>query len=595
MPFSNPIVGGGGSLILKSIHSPNYVTGVSGWTINKDGTAEFTGVTIRGTLQSTNYVPLTSGWALNANGTADLPGASIRGTLQSSNYVANTAGWALAADGSADLNNVHVRGNVEVGSIGAGTLNSAIILGGGAKLAIGPNGSFIDQTGITFYNAPGSTVPTVNVDSTTGQATLTGNIQVVDGSGNSLAVMDTNGDISAQHAYITTDAYIQGLPIDGTASTSPNIPRVPGGYGTTGVGAGVIDSLPYGLVASGPFLLANAQLITPALSPWGVVSQSFQAEAGRMYEVVLSNMQLIASAATGYHEPIMQANLPASNGDQTTTIPNIGSGTTMGYDLHSNSGAITQHKCYSRFGPFSCTGAGGASATGNEIPFSGLVQFNITMTTVTSNVTYQQGVSTFPSVGHCDVFDIGPIIGATTGFIANRGVGTSITPTGNHTKTYVCSDSGTYDGSNNPIPSFGKEILQGYNQGTGGSWGTMSAMAIFPSMTADLTGATITGMSFTIHNHHWWFNGGGTVEVGYHGNTSMPGTFNLGDWPKVTQHMAVGATSTFAIDSSNWANFKSGTYRGLSFHAPSSSATYYGRFDGQGYSSPPKITVTYTK
>lgn len=50
MQFGNPIVGGAGSLVRQSIHSPDYVPGVSGWSINKDGTAEFNSTTIRGDL-----------------------------------------------------------------------------------------------------------------------------------------------------------------------------------------------------------------------------------------------------------------------------------------------------------------------------------------------------------------------------------------------------------------------------------------------------------------------------------------------------------------------------------------------------------------
>lgn len=48
MSFNNPVVGGeNGELIRASIQSPNYVPNVSGWTINRDGTAEFSNVTIR--------------------------------------------------------------------------------------------------------------------------------------------------------------------------------------------------------------------------------------------------------------------------------------------------------------------------------------------------------------------------------------------------------------------------------------------------------------------------------------------------------------------------------------------------------------------
>jgi hypothetical protein len=48
--FSNPIAGGGGALIRPSLHSPDFVTGVSGWSINKDGSAEFNGIIVRGTI-----------------------------------------------------------------------------------------------------------------------------------------------------------------------------------------------------------------------------------------------------------------------------------------------------------------------------------------------------------------------------------------------------------------------------------------------------------------------------------------------------------------------------------------------------------------
>lgn len=48
MTFRNPILGGGGSVLLRpAIQSPNYVPGQSGWAIKRDGTAELTAVTIR--------------------------------------------------------------------------------------------------------------------------------------------------------------------------------------------------------------------------------------------------------------------------------------------------------------------------------------------------------------------------------------------------------------------------------------------------------------------------------------------------------------------------------------------------------------------
>jgi hypothetical protein len=48
--FTNAITGQNGSLIRQQIMSPNFVTGVSGWIIRKDGSAEFNGALFRGSV-----------------------------------------------------------------------------------------------------------------------------------------------------------------------------------------------------------------------------------------------------------------------------------------------------------------------------------------------------------------------------------------------------------------------------------------------------------------------------------------------------------------------------------------------------------------
>lgn len=51
MPFSNPILGGD-TLVRNAIQSANYVAGVSGWAIFRDGSAEFNNITVRGTFEA---------------------------------------------------------------------------------------------------------------------------------------------------------------------------------------------------------------------------------------------------------------------------------------------------------------------------------------------------------------------------------------------------------------------------------------------------------------------------------------------------------------------------------------------------------------
>lgn len=47
MTFTNPITGGQGTLVRPAIKSQDYVPGSSGWSINRDGSAEFNNVVIR--------------------------------------------------------------------------------------------------------------------------------------------------------------------------------------------------------------------------------------------------------------------------------------------------------------------------------------------------------------------------------------------------------------------------------------------------------------------------------------------------------------------------------------------------------------------
>jgi hypothetical protein len=71
--FTNPVFGGN-TLIRPAIRSPNYVAGVSGWSINRDGSAELNNLTIRGVFNGTNYT-------INNMGLFMYSGAPVLGNL----------------------------------------------------------------------------------------------------------------------------------------------------------------------------------------------------------------------------------------------------------------------------------------------------------------------------------------------------------------------------------------------------------------------------------------------------------------------------------------------------------------------------------
>lgn len=54
--FFRGLTAGLGMLVIPSVFSPDYVPGVAGWSINKDGSAEFNNLTVRGTFIGSHLV-----------------------------------------------------------------------------------------------------------------------------------------------------------------------------------------------------------------------------------------------------------------------------------------------------------------------------------------------------------------------------------------------------------------------------------------------------------------------------------------------------------------------------------------------------------
>lgn len=86
MPFNNSIIGGT-KLLTPAIRSPNYIAGVQGWSINRDGTVEFASGTFRGPVIVIDPVTQAVLASIGANG-------SIAGqTLSAANdiFLGNTS------------------------------------------------------------------------------------------------------------------------------------------------------------------------------------------------------------------------------------------------------------------------------------------------------------------------------------------------------------------------------------------------------------------------------------------------------------------------------------------------------------------------
>jgi hypothetical protein len=91
------LTAGMGSLVIPSIQSPNFITGISGWQIRKDGSAEFNNITIRGG-------ETIGGTTLGYNGTPALGNMalsiSITGGTDSFGNVFRPGIWIYGVNGS---------------------------------------------------------------------------------------------------------------------------------------------------------------------------------------------------------------------------------------------------------------------------------------------------------------------------------------------------------------------------------------------------------------------------------------------------------------------------------------------------------------
>jgi hypothetical protein len=161
----DPVVG---STILRrpAIQSPNFVTTVSGWTINADGSAEFNNLSIRGTFNGTDFIINSSGAffysSTPAAGNLIASIAPAAGTDASgNNYLAGSASYAATfatalnagfvafyggslAGGWTALSSVSgdVAGNLQVNAGGQLQLvgSGGVTVNGSSSTGVGDNG-----------------------------------------------------------------------------------------------------------------------------------------------------------------------------------------------------------------------------------------------------------------------------------------------------------------------------------------------------------------------------------------------------------------------------------------------------------------------
>jgi hypothetical protein len=213
MTFSNPIVGGT-TLIRPAIHSPDYVAGTTGWTINKDGTAEFNDVVFRGSAESANYVAGVSGWKLDQDGDAEFNSIQIR-----------SSGTAIPITVGADTGpQVKIATSANLGVISFPTNRPGENLIAGILSRIFNSGAANERLALQLLS------PTV--DPSAGRAIISLNSDALDGTNPASADITGNllvtGNTTIVGSLTQTTGVVQlANRITGTASITPSAANTP--------------------------------------------------------------------------------------------------------------------------------------------------------------------------------------------------------------------------------------------------------------------------------------------------------------------------------------------------------------------------------
>lgn len=178
MTFRNSVVGGT-TLVRPAIQSPNFVTGTSGWSIDRDGSAEFNNVTIRGGT-------VVSGTSLYYNGT---PAAG------------NLFGSLSSSSGTDSFGNAY--------PAGFQVRNTA---GGGTFVTLTPTGTL--QVGNSNEWDNPATLSAQPSLASFGFSTILGSAWNNTGSGTDIAAMTLDpGDVST-HGTVVFQSPMSSVPVD---------------------------------------------------------------------------------------------------------------------------------------------------------------------------------------------------------------------------------------------------------------------------------------------------------------------------------------------------------------------------------------------
>lgn len=180
------------------------------------------------------------------------------------------------------------------------------------------------------------------------------------------------------------------------------------------------------------------------------------------------------------------------------------------------------------------------------------------------------------------------------GGVPSSGGGTGTSATAAYVRTWNATWSRSWSNGGATVRYANGELVQGYyNDGVSGD--QVSAVGFDDAdIRTALTNATIDKVELYLYAHHWYWNSGGQPRIRTH-NTTESDTYPSvsGTIANPTMGKPEGRWVTLPTSVGN--GLKAGTVRGFAFDARDVARNLlnYGRFDGIGWGSPPRLRISF--
>ncbi|WVX87871.1 minor tail protein [Arthrobacter phage Berrie] len=238
---------------------------------------------------------------------------------------------------------------------------------------------------------------------------------------------------------------------------------------------------------------------------------------------------------------------------------------------------------------------------------NGYTSFNINRIIGSNNgnyirvlVTLWSGVSATVSVVkdsnqaflYSTVVDLGGSVSPTA--VASGGGGTNggaapappSNPTVTTTKEWTATGTKSYTGSG---ASYDYNTGYMYSGLSPAGYGDLRSVAVFPSLTSTLSGATINDIWIYVYYDFWYYGSGGNAAISLHGHSSLPASNPSLSYSMTSTGWPRAAGRWVRLPDSTYAGFKSGSWKGFALGGHGGGYTEY------GYAHDARIKIRYTK